>query len=157
VEKIRIGLRALGVTEAMIDEFCALIGDVNRAVKEKGLITRVGGSIAMKPRGKSKVMPKKRRLVLTYKPKGTAGRTVADELEMLRERLRRDNIPDWQRRQLEARLDVLLRAHKTAPALASATLAQIGNRAKGRKPKPVGPQPVGLGKIAALTLARMGR
>ncbi len=170
--KIKKALARLGLSEEAIERACALIAAAKRAqreapiamqapiaMKESALITRQSGSVIMptQPRSKTGALPKKRRLVIRYKRGVPGGRTVADEIDALRTRLQRDNIPVWQRPRLQNRLDVLLRAHATGPELASATLAQIESQGKVRKRRAATAQPQGLGKIAAVTLARLGR
>ena len=120
-------LEALGLSAERIARLAELITGVKDRVRSEGLVTRKKAPVVI---GKQ---PKPRRtLRVTYRPKGT-GPTVAQEIARLETRLTRE-IPYWQRRSYEARLDGLLRTGKTYQESASETLAAI-DRERGRRKK----------------------
>ena len=133
--EISKALRALGVSQARIDELEAAIESILHRVKDERMITR---SAPVKARGVeqrnelNKGRKPRRTLHVTYRPKAT-GPTVAQEIERIEGRLSRD-IPPWQRSALEARLDGLRRSGKTYQEAASETLASI-DRECGRRTK----------------------
>jgi hypothetical protein len=156
--KITKALAVMGLTEEQIDKWLARIAGVNRKAQPLG-----GATLAMKYRSgarASSTKAKSRKILVTYRPSQSAGRTVADELEALRARLERDNVPDWQRRRLQARLDALLRTGRTHGRLASETLDKVASEKPAQASRLVhrdAGSEAGLGKVAAATLASMGR
>ena len=118
-------LEALGLSAERIARLAELITGVKDRVRSEGLVTRKKAPVVV---GKQ---PKPRRTIrVTYRPKGM-GPTVAQEITTLETRLTRD-LPPWQRRNYEARVDALLRTGKTPQEAASETLAVI-DRERGRK------------------------
>jgi len=118
-ERIVKALRMLGLSPERVAKLGELVDSAKHRALTEGMITRVNTPVTgrKKPR---------RRIRVTYRPKGT-GPTVAQEITTLETRLTRD-LPPWQRRNYEARLDALLRAGKTPAETAAATLRGIDGR-----------------------------
>jgi hypothetical protein len=158
--KIRKALSLLGLSEDQITALLARIAKHNRGSAP----VPTGASFAMKyrmPTGASQQPKEKpRKIILSYRAGRSDVRTVADEIEALRERLQRASLPDWQRRHLQARLDALLRTGKTHSQLAGDTMSQMASKSSLAASEPIrrdAGAEVGLGKIAAKTLAGMGQ
>ena len=120
-QRIIKGLQALGLSEERIAEFSAIVDGVKDRVRAEGMIVRKRTPPAT-PRLAAVPKVRKRTIRVSYKP--GSERTVADELAMLEGRLQRD-LPDWQRRQFEARVDSLRRGGVTMAERARKTLAHI--------------------------------
>jgi hypothetical protein len=129
-EEIMEALRRLGLSDERLAEFSAIVRNVKDRVRSEGLITRRRAKQPAKAAAPGK--PRKRRIVLTYKPSGASGRTVGDELALIDARLQRMDrpVPDWQSAQLQARKAVLLRTGKPMATLAKETLAHVKGGAR---------------------------